>query len=385
MVIAHLADLHLGRKALSATDADGVNQREQDLYTVLEQTTKYLVEEVQPDVVVIAGDVYDKTVAPIRAQHAMFAACAQFREAGIEMLMIGGNHDTPEAVNTMPALTLLSGYAGVQLASLEYQTWDIGSLRFHALPYRLVARVAAGRAEYPVFDWRQDGGNVLIAHGYAPGGDIGDLPDPALLPTAITRDEHRWECICLGHIHTHQQLDEQGRMFYPGTLERLTWGDIDETPGMWIHHFDDDGSLQRSESVLIADIVPGFPRTMQQLHYDANGKDIDVVGREVQAFLLELPDIEGSLVQLTLDGVDDAFRSSTYSHQWEQAFLQAGGLHLETHSRSADIEQLLDAELSATPEQLHQAWAHYATNIERTDLVALGENILEEAGEEIPT
>lgn len=373
-LIAHLADVHLGLRHLSVTDEEGVNRREADGYAVFAEAIEWLV-QTRPDICIIAGDLYEKTTPPVRAQDAAFRAMRRLREAGIEVLLIGGNHDQAESTSTMNALELLGAHADVHVA-LDYEHHDLAGVRLHCLPYRRVTRMISGKAPAPDFEFAP-GPNVLVAHGYVPGPQIERIPDPALIGRHLTYDEHRFDLVCLGHIHTHAQLDAEGRLFYSGRLERFNWDEVAEEPSIWMHRIDASGL--HTESVPVASFSTTFPRPMHALHLPCAGLGLDEVRETAIALLDAQP--PGAIIALALDEVVDEVRHSQLRDTLVEHFLAAGGISLNISYRTADVIELLDAELSATPEQLSQAWLAFAVSAEREDLSALGAEILAEAGE----
>ena len=62
MLIAHLADLHLGYRAYHRLAPGGVNQRERDVSEALGRAIEQVI-EMRPDLVLVAGDVFH-TVRP---------------------------------------------------------------------------------------------------------------------------------------------------------------------------------------------------------------------------------------------------------------------------------------------------------------------------------
>ena len=89
MRLLHSADWHLGRQF------HNVSLLEDQAY-VLEQIVS-LARERQVDVVVIAGDIYDRAVPPAEAVTLLNSVLEQLvDEAGIPVVMISGNHDSAE-------------------------------------------------------------------------------------------------------------------------------------------------------------------------------------------------------------------------------------------------------------------------------------------------
>lgn len=94
MKFFHLSDLHIGLKLL---DRD---LREDQEY-IFREIARYAKEEA-PDAIVIAGDVYDKSVPPAEAYELFDYFLNLLREAApdAKIMMISGNHDSAIRVNT---------------------------------------------------------------------------------------------------------------------------------------------------------------------------------------------------------------------------------------------------------------------------------------------
>lgn len=88
MKFLHLADLHLGKRV------NGFSMLEDQAH-ILRQILAILDDE-QPDGVLIAGDVYDKSVPSVEAVELLDGFLTELRARGIPVLLISGNHDSPE-------------------------------------------------------------------------------------------------------------------------------------------------------------------------------------------------------------------------------------------------------------------------------------------------
>ena len=88
MKFLHLADLHLGKRV------NGFSMLEDQAH-ILRQTLAILDNE-QPDGVLIAGDVYDKSVPSVEAVGLLDGFLTELRARGVPVLLISGNHDSPE-------------------------------------------------------------------------------------------------------------------------------------------------------------------------------------------------------------------------------------------------------------------------------------------------
>lgn len=91
MKFIHISDLHLGKQLAE--------------YSLLEDQ-RYILRQIldivadrQPDAVVVAGDLYDKPVPPAEAVTVLDWFITSLTEMGVALLMISGNHDSPERLD----------------------------------------------------------------------------------------------------------------------------------------------------------------------------------------------------------------------------------------------------------------------------------------------
>ena len=86
MKILHLADLHLGKR---------VNEMSmiEDQKYILDQIIT-LIKEESVEIVLLCGDIYDKSIPTIEAIHLLDEFLDQLSKMAIKVLMISGNHDS---------------------------------------------------------------------------------------------------------------------------------------------------------------------------------------------------------------------------------------------------------------------------------------------------
>ncbi|MEE0418154.1 MAG: exonuclease SbcCD subunit D [Clostridia bacterium] len=90
MKLMHLADLHLGKRV------NGFSMMEDQEY-ILNRILE-IMEEAQPDGLLIAGDVYDKTIPPAEAVRRMDDFLTAVAAKHVPVFLISGNHDSAERV-----------------------------------------------------------------------------------------------------------------------------------------------------------------------------------------------------------------------------------------------------------------------------------------------
>ena len=137
MRILHLADLHIGKRV------NGFSMLEDQKY-ILNQILG-IVKERQTEVVLIAGDVYDKAIPSAEAVEVFDDFLTKLVEAKQKVLLISGNHDSEERLAFASQVMKKSGvyFAPVFSGDIEKVTLqdECGDIHFYMLPYRKPAKV----------------------------------------------------------------------------------------------------------------------------------------------------------------------------------------------------------------------------------------------------
>src|SRR5262245_16273199 len=98
MKILHTADLHLGRQF------NGISL-EEDHQAILDQIVRALI-VFRVDVLVIAGDIFDRAAPPTTAVRQFNAFLSRVAtETTAAVVMIGGNHDSGDRIASMSIMT----------------------------------------------------------------------------------------------------------------------------------------------------------------------------------------------------------------------------------------------------------------------------------------
>src|SRR3989440_6573553 len=211
MRLAHLADLHLGFRQFDRQTPRGTDQREADVAEVFRRAVDDLLEQ-QPDLIVIAGDIFH-SVRPTNAAILFFFRELHRLRTGLPaspIVAIAGEHDTPRSTETGTILRLYEAL-GVDLAIEEprrivYPKLDCGVL---AVPHQALAQ-----AERPALRPESGGPtiNVLLTHGVY--GGLGEERGTmeyggALLSRELLAPE-KGGYIALGHYPTGQSVPTKG-------------------------------------------------------------------------------------------------------------------------------------------------------------------------------
>lgn len=254
MKLFHLSDLHIGKR---------VNEYPmlEDQKWILDQILSY-VDQEKPDGVIIAGDIYDKSVPPAEAVQVLDQFLTKLSDRHIKIFIISGNHDSPERLSFGSRLLwnqdiyIASMYEG-ELQAVRLQD-SYGELWIHLLPF---IRPSYVRHYYPEeavatsseavraviahakIDWEQR--NILVAHQFVAGAGLCDSEDiqagglDAVDPSVFDRFDYT----ALGHIHSPQDLGSQ-RIRYCGTPLKYSFSEAGQDKSVTVVELREKGNAE---------------------------------------------------------------------------------------------------------------------------------------------
>ena len=88
MKFAHISDLHLG------IDLNSFSLQEDQKF-ILDEILK-IAEEEKVDGIFIAGDIFDRAIAPVEAINTFVDFLTRLQEKNIKVFAISGNHDSAD-------------------------------------------------------------------------------------------------------------------------------------------------------------------------------------------------------------------------------------------------------------------------------------------------
>ncbi len=215
MIVAHLADLHLGFRAYQRQGTAG-NLREQDVARAFQDAVKE-IGRLGPDLVLVAGDVFDRPEPPASALVTLTEGLANLRSIlpDTPILMVAGARDTPRSWGDPGVLAAVDTFPGVEAAAGPARSVHFhgGSVHALLLPHRAVMR--EGRP-----DIRPDRGarwNILLAHGAV--RPVRESEEERAGSNRISASD--WSYVALGHEHAFRRMGDAGHVVYAGALERV--------------------------------------------------------------------------------------------------------------------------------------------------------------------
>ena len=127
MKFLHISDLHIGLR-LCEVSMNG------EIVHLLNEITEIARRE-NCEAVVIAGDIYDRANPSAEAARVFDDFVTALANAGIAVLAVSGNHDSPERVAYLARLTEERGVYFSQVFDGEMQKVMIGNVNFYLLPF----------------------------------------------------------------------------------------------------------------------------------------------------------------------------------------------------------------------------------------------------------
>jgi len=225
MKIVHLADTHLGYRQFSGKldPGRGLNQRECDVYATWHEAIDKAI-DLSPVALIHAGDLFDSSRPAPRAVTEALDGFKRLQEAGIPVIVIAGNHETPRFRSGGSVFEILERF-GIEAVWGDPRTIRIGGLAVHAVPHEAAAEQLADDIRSLPPDASAKA-NVLVVHAgleALPRQGYGEVNEIELDPEVLARAGHDY--IALGHLHRHQV--PQVNAAYAGSLERLDFGDLE--------------------------------------------------------------------------------------------------------------------------------------------------------------
>jgi exonuclease SbcD len=263
--ILHFADLHLGVETYGRPDpAMGLSTRLLDFLRAFDELVEFAIEE-QVDLVLFCGDAY-KSREPSQTHQREFARrIRRLVDAGIPVFLLVGNHDLPGAVSRATTLEIFDtlGIEGVYVAASP-KTVVVptrgGPLQIVALPWltpsRLLAREESKNMtvdqlmramEIGMGQFIQEGAAkldpnlpaILAAH-VALSGSLVQTGSEAWMTVGrypqlmkSTLQPELFDYVALGHHHLAQIVSHAPPIVYPGSLQRVDFGEEKNDKGFY--------------------------------------------------------------------------------------------------------------------------------------------------------
>ena len=237
MKLIHLSDLHLGKRVCE------MSMLEDQAYILREILG--IVEDTRPDALLISGDVYDKSVPSAEAVTVFDDFLCRLAARKLPVLIISGNHDSPERLSF--GGRLMEG-SGIHISPVYDGTVrpitlrdGFGEVHFWLLPFLKPVHVrqffpeeniesytdacAAAVAHMPL---NKEERNVILVHQFVTGAETCGSEELSVggtdnVDASVFAD---FDYVALGHIHRPQN-GGSNKIRYCGTPLKYSLSEVD--------------------------------------------------------------------------------------------------------------------------------------------------------------
>ncbi len=254
MKFIHLSDLHIGKRVNEFSMIE-------DQKYILTQIIN-IIDDTNPDGVIIAGDVYDKPVPSAEAVELFDDFLFRLSKRNLQVFVISGNHDSPERIAFASRLIEKSGiymspvYSG-KVTPITLRD-DYGELDVYMLPFIKPAHV---RRFYPdaeiktyteamkvaIDNMQVDTSkrNLIITHQFVTGSERCESEELSVGGTdnvdgAVFAD---FDYVALGHIHGPQNCGKDN-IRYCGTPLKYSFSEAKHKKSVTVVEFLEKSSLK---------------------------------------------------------------------------------------------------------------------------------------------
>ncbi|PWU68692.1 MULTISPECIES: exonuclease SbcCD subunit D [Gracilibacillus] len=266
MKIIHTADWHLGKLV------HGIHATADQAY-VLEQLTS-LIKEEKPDVLIIAGDLYDRSIPPKEAvellNHVISDLCMNFK---IPILAIAGNHDSPDRLGFGTSIFRSQQFYLHTTVEEALQPVPIednyGMIYFHLIPYLEPSQISAYFKDDTIETHHQamekiiqeikmrtplhEGRHILVGHAFVAGGMETDSEERLTMiggtPYVGADLFDEIDYVALGHLHRPQKIKRE-TIRYSGSILKYSFSEADHTKSVTMVEMDETGACEIEQRAL---------------------------------------------------------------------------------------------------------------------------------------
>lgn len=215
MKFIHLSDLHLGKRVNEFSMLE-----EQD--AILNQTLE-IIDTEAPNGVLIAGDIYDKSVPSAEAVQLFDGFLCELAKRHLQVFVISGNHDSPERIAFGSRIMDASGIhlSPVYNGTVEPITMsdEHGVVNIYMLPFikpghvrrfyedeEIVSYTDAMRVAISAMNINTSERNILVTHQFVTGATTCESEEVSVggtdnVDASVFAD---FDYVALGHIHGAQ-------------------------------------------------------------------------------------------------------------------------------------------------------------------------------------
>ena len=254
MKFIHISDLHIGKRV---NEYSMLEDQEYILTKIINIT-----DDQKADCVIIAGDIYDKSVPSAEAVELFDDFLVHLSKRNLKVFVISGNHDSPERIAFGGRLMTQSGiymspvYDGdISPVVLED---DFGKINIWMLPFVKPSHVRRYNEEAQIFSYTDamavaignleintDERNIMITHQFVTGATRTESEEISVGGTDNVDVSvfDSFDYTALGHIHRPQNCKSE-KVRYCGTPLKYSFSEAGDEKSVTVAELKAKGTLE---------------------------------------------------------------------------------------------------------------------------------------------
>lgn len=254
MKFLHLSDLHIGKRVNEFSQLD-------DQQYILTEILR-IIDEQKPNAVVIAGDIYDKSVPTAEAVSLFDWFLSSLSKRCLSVFIISGNHDSAERLSFANEIMDSSGIYISPTFKGEIKTVTltdkIGEVCFHLLPFVKPANVRKYYPETEILSYDDavktvvenmnidvSKRNVLVTHQFVTGAVRSESEEASVggSDNIDYKNFDKFDYVALGHIHRPQSVGRE-EVRYCGTPLKYSFSEANHNKSVTIVTMGEKGDVK---------------------------------------------------------------------------------------------------------------------------------------------
>ena len=298
MKLVHLSDLHLGKRLHEASMIE-------DQQAILNQILT-VIDEEQATGVLIAGDIYDKSVPSAEAVSLFDAFLAELARRRLQVFIISGNHDSAERIAFGSKIMdgvgihLSPVYNGKVTPTTLTDEW--GEVDFYMLPFVKPSHVRRFYEEETIESYTdavkvaiehmgvdEKKRNVLITHQFVTNATRAESEESVGGTDNVDATVFApFDYVALGHLHKPQHCESE-KIRYSGTPLKYSFSEADDEKSVTVVTLGQKGEEPEIKTVALKPMrdmkryrgtfeeLMGYPRTEDYVQITLTDEE-DVLG-----------------------------------------------------------------------------------------------------------
>jgi DNA repair exonuclease SbcCD nuclease subunit len=288
-----MADTHLGAGGFgNKLSSNGINQREEDICRAFTRAVDKTI-ELEPDFVIHAGDLFHMVRPTNRIINFAIKEIIRLTQADIPVVIISGNHDAPKQRSVGHVLSIFENLKDVYpIFKSKYEVVKLKDVAIGCLPHCLTPEIL--QEQFEQVRPELPGLNILVAHGVAAGVEKFSMAEISEeeIPSSVMGAG--FDYVALGHYHRYTNV--QKGVFYAGSTERLSFGELGEDKG--IMEVEIPGPVTKFHQLPVRDMI-------ELERIDARGMDYDQLEAAISS-ALESVELTEKIVRLKITSLTEA-------------------------------------------------------------------------------